>query len=363
MPELPKNQVLLGDCREVLKTLPENALDCIVSDPPYGLGTKQPSPEDIKRYLQGGTLDTGGDFMGKDWEMPPISVWKQCLRVLKPGGHLLAFAGTRTFDVMSAGIKAAGFEDTDTVASMFGPSVLQWVYGAGFPKSLDIAKAIDKMKGPGSEEAKKWQGWGTALKPAWEPVLCFRKSTEVPTTLVSEPESSFFYTAKASRTDRNEGLDSAEKGGYQEGTAYLVLREDLSEEEREKVEEDFIKGTSYEEIPETLTDRDVPGPLRKYFRQARKGDRGNIHVTVKPVALMRWLIRLVCPVGGTVLDPYAGSGTTLVAAAEEGMDFIGIEIDPVYHTIASKRAASRATARDTKKTEGSIFELAMGLED
>jgi len=425
---LPLNEVVLGDCLVVLKTLPENSVDAIVSDPPYGLGTKQPSREEILRYLAGERLNTGGDFMGKDWEMPPVSVWKECLRVLKPGGHLLAFAGTRTFDMMSVGIKTAGFEDTDTVASMFGPSVLQWVYGAGFPKSLDISKAIDKMKGakrevvgtvagmgkqnpewngtaqgraensfkpeydltkPSSDEAKKWQGWGTALKPAWEPILCFRKpvasaeptepvenarfprddeqalGTRPPTPLdrieahlegQPLPESSFYYTAKASKADRNQGLDEM----WTPGT--LTLRDDVDDESMEKIYAAF-PGVHREDFPDTFADVQVPGSVRKYFRQVTKGERGNMHVTVKPVALMRWLVRLVCPKNGIVLDPYSGSGTTLVAAAEEGINFVGIELDPAYYEIANKRAVALAKKRLTTEAEADIFEMMMGLGD
>jgi DNA modification methylase len=585
---LPLNQVLHGDCLEVLKTLPDNSIDAIVSDPPYGLGTKQPTREDIIKYLQGDRLDTGGDFMGKDWEIPPVTVWEQCYRVLKPGGHLLAFAGTRTFDMMSVGIRAAGFEDRDTVASMFGPSVLQWIYGSGFPKSLDIAKAIDRMLGvkgkvirteqrmnepsgivnadrgagarefvertirePASDEAKKWAGWGTALKPAWEPILCFRKPPEKATTravldngvgalnigatrigtatrinqpagnvpggnslqmsvhgmpqdaeptvttgrwpanvilshtqecklvgkkrvkasfgvsggnpdghgiyagrfprgdgsLVGyadeegleevedwscasncpvallddqsgvskssddptrfqgltkfpnghyvnsqaaadltndmstaygdeggasrffttvEPETSFYYTAKASRADRNEGLDSGEQGTYKPGT--LVLRDNISDDDMEEIYAAFrrkfpVDVFDAETFPDTFTDKSVPNEVRKHFRQAAKSERGNMHVTVKPVALMRWLVRLVCPKGGVVLDPYSGSGTTLVAAAEEGMDFVGIELDDAYHKIASKRATAVANKRAIRETEASIFDMMMGDDD
>jgi DNA modification methylase len=581
------NKVYLGDCLELLKALPEASVDCVICDPPYGLGTKQPTRADIIKYLQGDRLDTGGDFMGKDWEIPPVSVWEQCYRVLKPGGHLLAFAGTRTFDMMSVGIRAAGFEDRDTVASMFGPSVLQWVYGAGFPKSLDIAKAIDKMlnvKGklirtegrmnepsgivnadrgagarefvereirePASEQAKKWAGWGTALKPAWEPILCFRKpagqattrtvlengvgalnvgecrigntprinqpagnvaqdlggqgnslqmsingmpADAAPTVTVGrwpanvilshaqgcklvgtkqvkgslatsggdpeghgkyagrfprgdgrlvgygdadgleeveewecapncpvslldqqsgiskssddptrfqgltkfpnghyvnskaaaeltndlstaygdeggasrffttvEPESSFYYTAKASRTDRNDGLDSGQKGTYEPGE--LCVRDNLDEEELAALHA-IMPETASEDFSGLIADKNVVSTARKYFRQAKKGERGNMHVTVKPVALMRWLVRLVTPKGGLVLDPYSGSGTTLVAAAEEGMDFIGIELDPAYHKIASKRALAVANKRATKEAEADIFNLMMNGDE
>jgi DNA modification methylase len=544
---LPKNQVLHGNCLEVMKTLPDNSIDAIVSDPPYGLGDHQPTREDIIKYLQGSSLNTGGDFMGKDWEIPPVPVWEQCFRILKPGGHLLAFAGTRTFDMMSVGIRAAGFEDRDTIASMFGPSVLQWIYGAGFPKSLDIAKAIDKMlkvKGklirteeryneasgivnagrgagarefikreirePESPEAKKWAGWGTALKPAWEPILCFRKppgqtiirnvmengtgalniegcrvgneprvnppagnkpggnslemsvhgmpgdaaptvttgrwpanivvshtpactkvemaefpladdaalglperwdcAENCPARKIDEqsgdsksssdpsrfqgltkfsnghyvnskaaaemtndlstaygdeggasryftgiaPEASFFYTAKASKSDRNQGLDVQWQPGI------LALRDDLSEEDLEKVYAAF-PNVYRGDLPEIFSDVQVPGTVRQFFRQVHKGDRGNMHVTVKPVALMRWLVRLVCPKKGLVLDPYAGSGTTLVAAAEEGCDFIGIELDPAYYDIAAKRAVNVVEAREIRETETSLFDLMMSM--
>ena len=105
------NKILHGDCLEVLRTLPDACVDAVVTDPPYGLGNREPTGEDIQRYLDGERLDTGGDFMGKEWDIPPVAVWKECLRVLKPGGYVLAFAGTRTWDIMSIGIRAAGFEN------------------------------------------------------------------------------------------------------------------------------------------------------------------------------------------------------------------------------------------------------------
>ena len=166
-----------GDCREILQTLPDDSIDAVVTDPPYGLA-----------------------FMGKRWDysVPAVEIWQQCLRVLKPGGHLLAFAGTRTQHRMAVKIEDAGFEIRDMIA---------WVYGSGFPKSLDVSKAIDKAAGaerevvgvagksgasrscmagdfaggeymttsPATESAKQWQGWGTALKPALEPITVARK--------------------------------------------------------------------------------------------------------------------------------------------------------------------------------------------
>lgn len=122
------NQVLHGDCLDVLKTIPDESVDSIVTDPPYGLGTKEPTGEDIERYIKGERLDTGGDFMGKEWDIPPVAVWRECFRVLKPGGYVLAFAGTRTQDIMSIGLRAAGFQNRDTFANVFGVPILQWVH-------------------------------------------------------------------------------------------------------------------------------------------------------------------------------------------------------------------------------------------
>jgi len=123
------NQILLGDCLDKLKELPDNSVDSCVTDPPYGLGTREPTGEEIIAYLQGADLDHGGDFMGRDWDIPSVAVWKEVYRVLKPGGHLLSFGGTRTFDLISIGIRAAGFELRDTIAQQFGVQVLQWVQG------------------------------------------------------------------------------------------------------------------------------------------------------------------------------------------------------------------------------------------
>ena len=406
-----KNTITLlhGDCLEVLKTLPDNSVDSIVTDPPYGLS-----------------------FMGKRWDydVPSVDVWAECLRVLKPGGHLLAFAGTRTQHRMAVRIEDAGFEIRDMIA---------WVYGSGFPKSLDVSKALDKMAGaerevlgkakknggasngrnsasvgyvcetneyditaPATEAARQWQGWGTALKPALEPITVARKpligtvaanvlahgtgglnidGCRVGTDLiqggraglsgestfnvctgdkqpphegrwpanlihdgsdevleqfpanrpgmsgggkgkrdasmfgvggVSKPEhfrcdtgsaARFFYCAKASKKDRDEGLEGFEKRMAASACARVSQ----------------LQGEEATCISNT------------------KNPRANVHPTVKPTDLMRYLCRLVTPTGGVVLDPFMGSGSTGKAATIEGFDFIGIEMDENYFNIAKAR--------------------------
>jgi hypothetical protein len=247
------NKIHLGDCLEILKTLPDDSIDAIVSDPPYGLGTKEPTGEDIDRYLSGESrLDTGGDFMGHAWDIPSVAVFKECYRVLKPGRHILCFAGTRTWDLMAAGMRAAGFTHEGGIATPFGLPLLQWIHGQGFPKSLDIAKAIDKHLGvkrevlgertvvqgggtslelrmgerreiqvqvtaPTSPEAKQWEGWGTALKPAWEPVISFRKPG--PDAGFKSPRFPFRYVSKITASEADRELDAKDRLDGEESIA------------------------------------------------------------------------------------------------------------------------------------------------
>jgi site-specific DNA-methyltransferase (adenine-specific) len=210
-----ENRVLLGTCLDVLRELPDECLDACVTDPPYGLGTKEPTVKQLIAFLKGADLDTGGDFMGTDWEIPSVPVWREVYRVLKPGAHVLSFGGTRAWDLISMGLRAAGFEYRDTIADEY--AALQWIHGQGMPKSLNVSKAIDEEAGaerevigtyrvggnaltptsekggtfvtgapnsppgdleitaPATAEAKVWDGYGTGLKPAWEPILVFRK--------------------------------------------------------------------------------------------------------------------------------------------------------------------------------------------
>ncbi len=359
--------ILLGDCRDVMATLDAGSIDSIVSDPPYGLS-----------------------FMGKGWDhgAPGVDFWTHALRVAKPGAHLLAFGGTRTYHRLACAIEDAGWDIRDCV---------MWVYGSGFPKSHDVSKAIDKAAGaereiigswkptgnarpsktpgrarvvsiaavphefidcelpitaPATEDAKRWNGWGTALKPAWEPVIVARKpldgtvaenviahgtgamnvggcrvegnrwpanlihdgSDEVlelfPTT-ASNSAARFFYCAKASKSDRDEGCD--ELPSKQMG---LYAQDEWSRQHMGSTPD------------------------------ARREARHNTHPTVKPTALMRYLCRLVTPPGGLVLDPFAGSGSTGKAAILEGFRFVGIEQDETYAAIA------RARIDDAMKSRG-----------
>ena len=194
------NNVYVGNNMEVLKTFPDNSIDSVVTDPPYGLGKEPDAIEVLQSWITTGYHEVKGKgFMGKEWDafVPQPNFWKEIYRVLKPGGYVLSFAGTRTYDWMVMAVRLAGFEIRDMIA---------WLYGSGFPKSHDISKAIDKSMGAEREvvsatidrredgttyglghsgkltsnngitdEAKQWQGWGTALKPALEPIVMARK--------------------------------------------------------------------------------------------------------------------------------------------------------------------------------------------
>jgi len=409
--------IINGNCLNEMRKLPENSVDAIVCDPPYGL-----------------------EFMGNKWdyEVPSVDVWRECLRVLKPGGHLLAFAGTRTQHRMACNIEDAGFDIRDMIA---------WVYGSGFPKSLDVSKAIDKRRAsndairpwlkslgnreqlasacgvttrqidhylgentpcpqtlpedkfiklcqhfgdvpewaedmyaavgeklgqmkharsggndfakrpnavsssrvvditaPATDAAKQWDGWGTALKPAMEPITVARKplcgtvaenvlrhgtgAINVDGCRVVTPHSSGRWPANLIHDGSDEvvGLfpDNI-KGGTWNRTAGA---------------RHFNNNGNPTEYQTGGKDSSIGSAARFFYcAKANKADReeGNHHPTVKPTALMQYLVRLVCAKGGTVLDPFMGSGSTGKGALLEGCKFIGIDLNADYCKIADRR--------------------------
>jgi len=409
--------------------MPDASVDSVVTDPPYGLG-KEPDPRDVLRaWLDGEEFKPGGaGFMGKSWDafVPSPLVWAECLRVLKPGGHLVAFAGSRTYDWIALGVRLAGFEVRDQ---------LLWMYGSGFPKSMNVSKAIDRAAGakrevigtaeswnrpdsieghtarmnaspgiyditaPATEAARKWDGWGTALKPAHEPIVLARKPlsgtvaanvlehgtgainvdgcrVEGSGSLVRpsigrvdnqvlgrglggvqiEPQGRwpanilhdgspevlavFPETTSGALAPYREAHDDPTSFGFARNKTYqsapntgsaarFFYCAKASRAERELGLADFA--------PETVGDGRQTANDTAY--QRGKTARRNTHITVKPVAVMRWLTRLVTPPGGVVLDPYSGSGTTGVAAALEGFEFIGCELSLEYVKIARARIA------------------------
>ena len=389
-----------GDCLEELKKLEDNSVDAVVTDPPYGLSNTKPQQvaDVLKAWVTGDTVSVPakrGGFMGKDWDsfVPPPAVWEECMRVLKPGGHMAVFAGARTQDLMGLSIRLAGFEIRDT---------LGWVYGSGFPKSHNISKAIDKATAAEREEvatseAQQWDGWGTALKPAIEPIILARKPLDgtVANNVLSHGVGGLNIDAcrvphgdevdmQAQQRQQSEGGDSVTgafgAGGlvgspipmYKPGgrfPANVLLDEHAAKEmdkqsgwqkdgtavqRNRKGSEANPNGIYSSHVREAEPDQTFGSgggasrffPVFKYQKKASKRERPIIeredgskiqHPTVKPVALMEWLAELITPPGGTVLDPFAGSGTTLQAALSKGFTPIGIEQDADYIELIKKR--------------------------
>lgn len=396
--------IINGDSLEELKALPDCSVDSIVTDPPYGLGNTSSAnvAECLRAWAAGETWQPkGAGFMGKSWDawVPPPDLWREVLRVLKHGGHALVFAGSRTQDLMSISLRLAGFEVRDC---------LMWLYGSGFPKSHNISLAIDKAAGaerevighqkmtgtarktadgkahgcakaglsvdrvettieltaPATEAAKQWQGWGTALKPAYEPIILARKPPQgsiANNTLLhgvgglnidgcrvetdDEPTINTKYIPNDKNKIYGQGMGGGVWNKHTQGRwpANILLDEialkamgstgryyfcaKASKAEREAGLEGF-KG----QVLNTLNGG-TDGSLPKFATEERK----NIHPTVKPLALMRYLCRLITPPDGTVLEPFAGSGTTLIAAHLEGFKFIGIERQAEYVEIIKAR--------------------------
>jgi DNA modification methylase len=432
-------ELLLGDCIERMKELADNSVDAVVTDPPYGLS-----------------------FMGKKWDydVPGVEVWREALRVLKPGGHLLSFGGSRTYHRMACAIEDAGFEIRDQI---------MWVYGCGFPKNLNIGKAVDKLQGNeretipnfsadgrnrGAEPSKgrrinsnvpinggiernefatkgtsEWEGWGTALKPAHEPIVVARRpfkgtvadnvlkhgtgalnidgcrvGTDQTVTLRSGSLGKGIYGGDArvgvklnptgrfpanlihdNSAEVKECFPSPHGAGHAKysknrkpcnatsynmsggklfrigdsGSAARFFKACEFDQEEQEARRIFYSGKASKKdrdegldgFEEKATNDNAVNDSNmissKWIIDARHKDGGylasktpprkNHHATVKPTSLMQFLCKLVTPPGGVVLDPFMGSGSTGKAAVKEGFDFIGIEREPEYLEIAKAR--------------------------
>ena len=436
-------KIINADCLLAMKEMPDNSVDAIVTDPPYGLS-----------------------FMGKKWDydVPSQEIWEECLRVLKPGGYLLAFAGTRTQHRMAVRIEDAGFEIRD---------LIMYVYGSGFPKSRNIGKDVEKINVGGLKNLKQigtkqgikcetgtkgysynkeyvagkcmggkqisgeipvyeinneWEGWGTALKPAHEPICMARKPLAEktvaenclkwgvgginidgcrvegqPPKVTGKGIRSKSWREKEDRLDietetknweqptgrfpANLIHDNSEevrecfpetgKGGFPKLTKEFTGQSNITfrgaEEREERINLDsgnasrFFKSIIYqakasksernkgceglEEKQKIFngqsgkSSKDMKGVEQKFTTQPAN----NNHPTVKPIALMEYLIKMVTPKGGVVLDPFAGSGTTLVAAKQNGFDYIGIELTEEYIPIIEARLS------DVKDVQEELF--------
>ena len=413
-----------GDCLDVLAHMPSHSVAAIITDPPYGLS-----------------------FMGKGWDyqVPSVEIWEQCLRVLKPGGYLLAFAGTRTQHRMAVNIEDAGFEIRDMIA---------WVYGSGFPKSQNVGKAIDKRGGnagltaeiglaikqarlkrglsaaacdqmfcggttnwfwfegrptgqraptpstfnaiaeawpeleplraavaeaerevvgksahkpgiangtkghhtvggtiaqhvditaPATPEAQQWDGWGTALKPALEPITVARKpfkGTVADNVLTHGTGAINIDGCRVGDSKGRWPANLIHDGSDEVTQLFPESNGGAHPKKRNDSENNCMNGRNYaRELPNRIEMGSGSAARFFYTAKASKDDRdkGNTHPTVKPTDLMAYLCRLVTPPGGIVLDPFMGSGTTGKAALSEGFSFIGIERDPDYYAICKSR--------------------------
>lgn len=314
---MPDFSLHTGNCLDVMKGMDSECIDSIVTDPPYGL-----------------------NFMSQDWDngIPTVDFWKEAIRIAKPGTHLLAFGGTRTFHRLACNIEDAGWEFRDTI---------MWVYGSGFPKSLDVGMSIDKAGGGCGKKyeatttiAKQWQGWGTAIKPAWEPILVFRKPLSG-----TVAENVIAYGTGAINIDEcriGTGEDKIQGGCAGKNSLY-----DGGIKNRSQVDLTIGRWPSNlihdgsQEVMDCFAENSSSSRFF-YCAKASKADRGegNNHPTVKPCNLLRYICRLVTPKGGVVLDPFMGSGSTGKAATIEGFRFIGIDLEPKYVEIAKKRIES-----------------------
>ena len=453
-------KVFNGNNIDLLKDYPDNYFDSVVTDPPYGLGKEPNAAELMKDWIEHGYHEiSGSGFMGKEWDafVPQTIFWKEVYRVLKPGGHILSFFGTRTYDWGVMSMRFAGFEVRDCI---------QWLYGSGFPKSHNIGKALDKMEG--AESAKRWDGWGSALKPANEPIVLARKPLEKGLSIAENilkwgvgginidasrigsggkkwetPRGGIWTTdieAKAELIDNPlgrfpaniilthhedcecKGTKKVKSDGHHSwkipddgGLLKLGLKqkEDEGNKYAENGKEEVENWDCHEDCPIRILDEqsgvkastrnmsysrgggdfidgipnqkekswfksEVGGASRFFYvakasksernkgleifedkfsasaefrpnhmEKAIEGDSGNpygrwtpiknFHPTVKPIKLMQYLVKMITPPNGIVLDPFCGSGTTGIACKLDGFQFVGLEQDAEYSKIAEAR--------------------------
>ena len=453
-------KVFNGNNIDLLKDYPDNYFDSVVTDPPYGLGKEPNAAELMKDWIEHGYHEiSGSGFMGKEWDafVPQPIFWKEVYRVLKPGGHILSFFGTRTYDWGVMSMRFAGFEVRDCI---------QWLYGSGFPKSHNIGKALDKMEG--AESAKRWDGWGSALKPANEPIVLARKPLEKGLSIAENilkwgvgginidasrigsggkkwetPRGGIWTTdieAKAELIDNPlgrfpaniilthhedcecKGTKKVKSDGHHSwkipddgGLLKLGLKqkEDEGNKYAENGKEEVENWDCHEDCPIRILDEqsgvkastrnmsysrgggdfidgipnqkekswfksEVGGASRFFYvakasksernkgleifedkfsasaefrpnhmEKAIEGDSGNpygrwtpiknFHPTVKPIKLMQYLVKMITPPNGIVLDPFCGSGTTGIACKLDGFQFVGLEQDAEYSKIAEAR--------------------------
>lgn len=334
-------KIINGDSLEILKSMESDSLEALVTDPPYGLSkmTTENIQECLTNWLSGEkyTHKEKG-FMNKAWDsfVPSPDLWKEVYRVLKPGAHGLVFAGSRTQDLMSVSLRLAGFEVRDT---------LMWVYGSGFPKSHNVSLGIQKI----DSENTSWDGWGTALKPAYEPIILVRKPPNG-----SIAQNTLEYGCGGINIDA-----TRIQYGEDENINFDAIHRQQADP-REKGWSGHVAtvGTEIKMFKESgrfpanvmIDDYIDQEEMKRYFYCAKASKkereaglshidskRANTHPTVKPLALMRYLVKLVVPPSGTALDPFCGSGSTLCALALENMNGIGIELQEEYCEIAQAR--------------------------
>lgn len=410
--------VLHGDARDAVSMLlADSSIDSVVTDPPYALVSiaKRFGADDAAPAKGGVYARAAAGFMGKRWDTGETAFdpafWADVLRVLKPGGHVVAFGGTRTYHRLAVAIEDAGFEIRDQIG---------WLYGTGFPKSHDVSKGIDRAAGaereavaegapvkrmipgadqnakgswikndsrvyvpretaPATDAARAWQGWGTALKPAWEPIVLARKpliGTVVENVLAHGTGAinvdGCRVEGQGNRTFLERSAGNRSRENYRTGTARQSTPSDLgrwpaniAHDGSDEVIAAFPNARGQIAAASSSSDtrqtqnvygemrrgndsptqpRDAGGSAARFFYSAKasKADRHDSkHPTVKPVDLKRWLCRLVTPPGGTVLDPFAGSGTTGAACLLEGFKAILIEREDEYVADIRRRLAAQ----------------------